>query len=364
MPPLQVSVAPLALFSASVTAVPLSVVTTAPEASSTETVGCVPSGEPALPPVGCCVKTSFVAGPVTTNEPLSAAVAPALLAAWMTYVPATVTLQPAKVATPAATVFVSPPVQLSVPPPGPEPTLSVTTVVVSDVTVALPGSCTVTTGCVPSARFVTPFDGCCVKARWFTGAVTLKLALCLTRQKQLGVAVMVSPVPAALTVQPANVATPATVAAVNPPGLVQLSVPAPLRLSVTAVPLSPVSVAPVESWRATTGCVGSGVPTLPFDGCCVNASFPPMVCRKASPAPQVLLGFVPRGSAHASSCATTCAGVSDGYACRTSAARPTTCGDAWLVPQKPLVPYITVLAQSVALMSGFVRPSRVGPWLL
>ena len=54
-----------------VTAVVLEV-TTSPEASSIVTCGWVGKATPPVELVGCCVKTSLVAGPATVNEVLVA----------------------------------------------------------------------------------------------------------------------------------------------------------------------------------------------------------------------------------------------------------------------------------------------------
>ena len=75
------------------------------------------------------MNASCVAEPpaVTTNDDVSAGVNTGLDAARNTYVPAALTVQPAKLAWPLTTCFVSPPVHERV--PGPPEALKVTTVV-------------------------------------------------------------------------------------------------------------------------------------------------------------------------------------------------------------------------------------------
>ena len=55
-------------------------------------------------------------------------------------------------------------------------------------------------------------------------------------------------------------------------------------------------------------------------------------------------------------------GVADGMACFTSAAAPEACGADADVPKN--APKTSLLTPSGPAMSGFVRPSIVGPWLL
>src|SRR5438067_13328915 len=56
------------------------------------------------------------------------------------------------------------------------------------------------------------------------------------------------------------------------------------------------------------------------------------------------------------------AGVADGMACFTSAAAPDACGADADVPKN--APKTSLVTPSGPAMSGFVRPSIVGPWLL
>lgn len=81
-------------------------------------------------------------------------------------------------------------------------------------------------------------------------------------------------VPALSILHPVKPATPAVTVRVRP--LVQLSVapagPAAIA-SVTTVELSPVSVAPLASLRATIGCVTIGDPPVPLPGSTVKLAY-------------------------------------------------------------------------------------------
>jgi hypothetical protein len=79
----------------------------------------------------------------TSNAPLVADVSPDAEAVIVNAVPAWLTAQPAKDATPAAAVLVRPPVQVRVPDPL---SVRVITVVLSLVMVAVAADCTATTG--------------------------------------------------------------------------------------------------------------------------------------------------------------------------------------------------------------------------
>ncbi len=197
-----------------------------------------------------------------------------LLAAWASapsvavrvYVPAVLTLQPANVATPATAVrgLV---VQLTLVPP---PVTARVTALVSPVTVLPYVSWTVTTGWAANAVPATvDAEGCVVNATLAAAAAVIVKLLLAAWASAPSVAVRVY-VPAVLTLQPANVATPAT--AVR--GLVvQLTlVPPPVTARVTAL-VSPVTVLPYVSWTVTTGWAANAVPaTVDAEGCVVNAT--------------------------------------------------------------------------------------------
>src|SRR5438445_2517860 len=77
----------------------------------------------------------------------------------------------------------------------------------------------------------------------------------------------------------------------------------------------------------------------------------------------------PRSTARPSRNDWSCDGVNVGFASRTSAAAPATCGDDADVPRKPALqpeaaPRTEDDVASGPTRSGFVRPSIVGPWLL
>ena len=111
---------------------------------------------------------------LTLNEAVLAAVSTGLLTACRASEPAASMLQPLNVATPFAAVVLRPPAQMSVPVPT---RLKVTTVVLSDVTVALKLSCTATDGWVANATPVWPLAGCCRKTSFAAAPVTLNAEL-------------------------------------------------------------------------------------------------------------------------------------------------------------------------------------------
>lgn len=99
------------------------------------------------------------------NVVLVAAGSPAVVATSLKPVPALLTEQPAKVATPATAATVVPPVQARTAPAVPVPDrIASVTVAVLAVTVLPTESSTVTTGCVSKGTPAAPPAGCVVKA--------------------------------------------------------------------------------------------------------------------------------------------------------------------------------------------------------
>ena len=82
----------------------------------------------------------------------------------------------------------------------------------------------------------------------------------------------------------------------------------------------------------------------------------------AKPYPHVLFGLVSRVRALVFRYEAICDGVWLGKRCFTSAARPATCGEAWLVPYQE--PQVLDAPPSAPTMSGLVLLSVVGPRLL
>jgi hypothetical protein len=191
--------------------VEVSVVTVLPPASSTATAGWVPKAVPPVAAAGDVVKARWVAWPTVTLNELEVAGVSDPSVAVSVCIPALLTEQPVKAATPAAAPVGAQPES----PPGPEPTAKVT-VDVAEVTVLPSASSIVTTGWV--AKAVPPLApaGSVVIASWLASpGPTSNGALVTSRLSVASEAVSVYS-PATLMVQPLKVTAPPPVVVEQP----------------------------------------------------------------------------------------------------------------------------------------------------
>jgi len=258
------NVAPAGVVMLSVTAL-VSVVTTFPPASSTDTWGWVANGSPPVDELGWVVNCSCAALPTEiVSDALVAAVNDPSDAVSV-YVPATSIAHPVKVATPDTAAFGFAPHD-NVAPPG--VVIANVTAVVSVVTTLPTASSTPTAGCVAKAVPPVELDGCVVNASFAAGPAEIVSELLTSAVSEPSVAVSVY-VPATSIEQPENVATPATAAfgfAVHD----NVAAPGVVIASVTEL-VSPVIRFPPASCTVTTGWVANGSPPSAPTGWVVNA---------------------------------------------------------------------------------------------